>query len=87
MKNEFFGHRAVSERLRNKCQDWYNAPISVVHYAGFSHLIYGDHTFTVSSCKQLDSRNGTFSLLYKNQPIDCMEMYLMVKRLTLQPNA
>lgn len=80
MQNKIFGHQAVSQRLSQKLQDWYNVFVTVKHYEDNSDIIVNGLTFNVSRCKQFDSSNGQFSLTHNSKLIECTGMYKMVNK-------
>ena len=80
MKNKFFSHQSVSQRLAKKLQDWYNVSTEVIHNSDSSNIITNGLTFTVSRCKQFDKWNGQFSLFYNSKLIEITEMYSLVNK-------
>lgn len=80
MQNKFFGHQAVSQRLSQKLQDWYNVLVTVNHCEDNSDIYVNGLTFNVSRCKQFDSSNGQFSLTHNSKLIECTQMYSLVNK-------
>ena len=80
MQNKFFCHQAVSQRLANKLKDWYKVSVNIIHNDDSSDIITNGLTFTVSRCKQFDSKNGQFSLTHNSKLVECTEMYNLVNK-------
>ena len=80
MKNEFFSHQSVSQRLSKKLHDWYEVSTKVNHLEDTSTIEVNDLKFEVSRCKQFDSSNGQFSLTHNGKLIECTQMYSIVNQ-------
>jgi hypothetical protein len=79
MKNIFFSHQSISQRLAEKLQAWYKVPTDVIHKSEESKIIVNDLIFTVSNCKQTDKQNGQFLLTHNSNLIVATDMYLLVR--------
>ena len=79
MKNDFFSHQSVSQRLSKKLRDWYGVSVVVNHLSDSSNIEVNNLKFEVSRCKQFDNTSGKFSIIHNDKLIEFTKMYDLVK--------
>ena len=66
MKNDFFSHQSVSQRLSKKLRDWYGVSVVVNHLSDSSNI-------------EFDNTSGKFSIIHNDKLIEFTKMYDLVK--------